>query len=342
MLRRATAFGLTVALLRGEQIVTVVQLFRSRVGVAKGCRDRHDRLMQTDVEIPSHGERLGAWHFAAENDDLVGPGGKPCIVMGHGFGATRDAGLTPFAEKFAAAGAEVLVFDYRGFGTSTGPKRQSVDHRAHRADYVSAVEFARRLDGVDSDRIVLWGSSYSGGHVIAVAGEDPRIAGVISQGAAMDGLRAVLLILGYGGPGQLLKLTGHALRDVGHMITRQSPHMIPIVGPPGSSATISSPDGESGYQTIMGPTFRNEMRARGILPIMVNRPVTSAKKLKMPVMLVVAAHDSIAPVQAVEKVAKQVRGRVQVERFDVGHFDIYTGDVFETSSQAQVEFIRTL
>jgi pimeloyl-ACP methyl ester carboxylesterase len=262
--------------------------------------------------------------------------------MGHGFGATRDAGLTPFAEKFAAAGADVVVFDYRGFGTSTGAQRQSVDHRAHRADYRCAVDFARGLDGVDPDRIVLWGSSYSGGHVVAVAADDPRIAGVISQGAAMDGLRAVFLILGYAGPGQLLKLTGHALRDVGHMVTGRSPHMIPIVGPPGSTATISSADGESGYQQIMGPTFRNEMRARGILPIMVNRPVTRAKKLKMPVLLVVAAHDSIAPVEAVEKVAQQVRGQVQVERFDVGHFDIYGGEVFDKSSATQVEFLRSL
>ncbi len=76
--------------------------------------------MRTDVEIPSHGEQLGAWHYTAESADLEGPTGRPCVVMAHGFGATRDAGLTPFAEKFAAAGADVLVFDYRGFGTSTG------------------------------------------------------------------------------------------------------------------------------------------------------------------------------------------------------------------------------
>ncbi len=298
--------------------------------------------MRTDVEIPSHGELLGAWHYPAGNEDLAGPRGRPCVVMAHGFGATRDAGLAPFAEKFAAAGADVVVFDYRGFGTSTGSKRQSVDHLAHRADYQCAVEHARGLDGVDPERIVLWGSSYSGGHVIAVAAKDPRIAGVISQGAAMDGLRAVFLILDYAGPAQLLKLTGHALLDVGHMIARRAPHMIPIVGPPGSTATISSPDGESGYETIMGPTFRNEMRARGILPIMVNRPVASASKLSMPVLLVVAGQDTIAPVAAVEKVAQKVRGQVQVIRFDVGHFEIYEGEPFEKSSAAQVDFLRSL
>lgn len=294
--------------------------------------------MRSDLDVLSHGIRLSAWHFPAANDDLEGSRGRPCVVMAHGFGATKDAGLEPFAERFQAAGAEVLVFDYRGFGTSDGDVRQDIDHRRHREDYVAAVAHARTLDGVDPDRIVLWGSSYSGGHVIAVAAQDERIAGVISQGAAMDGLAAVLLILGYAGPMQVIKLTAHALRDV----VSRKPHLIPIVGPPKSLAAITSDDGESGYAKIMGPTFRNEMRARGILRILINRPVTRAKRLRMPVFLVVASHDTIAPVSAVEKVGRTVSGPVQVERLDVAHFDIYDGAPFDTSVAGQVEFVRGL
>lgn len=296
--------------------------------------------MRTDVDVISHGTRLSAWHFPAEHDQLTTDRGRPCIVMAHGFGATKDAGLEPFAERFAQAGADVLVFDYRGFGTSDGDDRQDVDHRRHREDYVSVVRHARAMDGVDPDRIILWGSSYSGGHVIAVAADDPRIAGVISQGAAMDGLAAVMLILGYAGPLQLLRLTGHAIRDVIGSLLRRAPHLIPIVGPPRSLAAISSHDGESGYQKIMGPTFRNEMRARGILPIMVNRPVSVAKRLRMPVFLVVAAKDTIAPVKAVERVGRTVSGPVDILRFDIGHFDIYDGEPFVNSVAAQVEFVR--
>lgn len=296
--------------------------------------------MRTDVDIISHGTRLSAWHFSADTDDLTTDRGRPCIVMAHGFGATKDAGLEPFAERFAQAGAEVLVFDYRGFGTSDGDVRQDVDHRRHREDYASAVAHARTMPGVDPDRIILWGSSYSGGHVVAVAAADPRIAGVISQGAAMDGLAAVFLILGYAGPLQLLKLTAHALRDVFRAVTRRSPHLVPIVGPPRSLAAISSHDGESGYAKIMGPTFRNEMRACGILRIMANRPVTKAGRLRMPVFLVVASGDTIAPVKAVERVGRAVSGPVDILRFDIGHFDIYDGEPFMNSVAAQVEFVR--
>jgi len=195
----------------------------------------------------------------------------------------------------------------------------------------------RGLDGIDPDRVVLWGSSYSGGHVVAVAAGDPRVAAVISQGAAMDGLAAVVEIVRYAGIKQVLRLTAHALRGV-----VQRGHEIPIVAAPGELAAITSHDGLSGYEIIMGPTFENRMLARGILPILVNRPVTSASRLAMPMMLVVAASDTIAPPSAVERVAAKARGRVEVERFDVGHFEIYRGEVFERSVRAQVAFLDSV
>lgn len=52
----------------------------------------------------------------------VGSAGQtpgPTIVMAHGLGFTRASGLQPFADRFAAAGARVLSFDYRSFGEAT-------------------------------------------------------------------------------------------------------------------------------------------------------------------------------------------------------------------------------
>lgn len=290
-----------------------------------------------DLALTSHGDPISAWHYRATSDAWTTTAGRPCVVMAHGFGATKDAGLTPFAERFAAAGADVVVFDYRGFGTSGGTPRQLVDHRRHREDYRQVTAQVRALPGIDPDRVVLWGSSYSGGHVVAVAAGDPRVAAVISQGAAMDGLAAVVEIVKYAGVKHLLRLSAHAVRGV-----VQRAHSMPIVAAPGELGAITSHDGLSGYEIIMGPTFVNEMPARCILPILINRPVTAAPKLRMPLMLVVAAADTIAPPSAVERVAKAASGRVEVERFDVGHFEIYRGEVFERSVAAQVTFLDSV
>lgn len=137
----------------------------------------------------SAGVRCDATLLAARSSALDGPRGRPCLVMAHGFGCTRDSGLQPFARRFSALGCDVLTFDYRGFGTSAGEPRQYVSHRRQRADWHAAVAFARTLPGVDAERIALWGTSYSGGHVLAVAADDPRIAAVVSQGRRSTGWR---------------------------------------------------------------------------------------------------------------------------------------------------------
>ncbi|MGI8677928.1 MAG: alpha/beta hydrolase [Jatrophihabitans sp.] len=291
------------------------------------------------IGFESHGTHCEAWYLRALNDDLTTTRGRPCVVMAHGFGATRDAGLLPFAQRFSAAGMDVLVFDYRGFGTSDGTPRQDVDHRRHREDYHAAIAYARAQKGVDPSRIAVWGSSYSGGHVIVVAAQDQRIAAVISQGAAMDGLAALFGVQQTGGSGKTAALTGAGLRDVARAAGRRTPYLVPIVGAPDSTAVISAPGALAGYQNIMGPTFRNEMCARGILRIARNRPIRWAGKVSCPTFIVVAEQDNVAPVKSVHEVARRVP-RSEVLSFPVGHFDIYVGEVFEKSSTEQVEFLR--
>ncbi|MGQ0626348.1 MAG: alpha/beta hydrolase [Sporichthyaceae bacterium] len=292
-----------------------------------------------EITFDSHGARCAAWHLGAESGALTTTEGRPAVIMGHGFGATRDAGLLPYAERFAGAGADVVVFDYRGYGTSGGEPRQDVNHLRHRQDYHAAVAHARALPGIDPDRIVLWGSSYAGGHVLPVAVKDGRIAAVISQGAAMDGARALVLMTRTAGIGHVLRITGWALRDLAATATGRRPFLVPVVGEPGSRAVITAPGSMQGYGAIMGPTFRNEMRARGILGIAANRPVTSARKLTCPSLFVIAEGDNVAPAAAVKSAARKAGSRAEILTLDVGHFDIYVGQTFQTSVAAQVEFM---
>ena len=114
--------------------------------------------MTTDFVFISHGERCAASHLTARSDALTGKSGRPCVVMAHGFGGTRDSGLMPFAEPFAAAGMDVVLFDYRGFGDSEGEPRQDISVNKQRQDYHAAVDAARNLPGVDRDRIALGGT----------------------------------------------------------------------------------------------------------------------------------------------------------------------------------------
>ena len=85
----------------------------------------------------------------------------PCVVMAHGFSLTRHDGLAPYAEAFARAGAAALIYDHRFIGDSEGEPRQRIQPAEQLEDRRSAVAFARTLDGIDPDRIVVWGYSMS-------------------------------------------------------------------------------------------------------------------------------------------------------------------------------------
>ncbi|HSV41012.1 MAG TPA: alpha/beta fold hydrolase, partial [Nocardioidaceae bacterium] len=144
-----------------------------------------------DFTFISGTDRCAASHFRATSDDFATDDGRPCVVMAPSFGGTRDGGLRVYAESLAAAGLDVVLFDYRSFGDSTGSPRQNISVRGQRQDYHAAIAAARQLPGVDPDRIVLWGNSYAGGHVVAVAAHDHRVAAVISMTPAMDGFTVI-------------------------------------------------------------------------------------------------------------------------------------------------------
>jgi len=147
------------------------------------------------------------------------------------------------------------------------------------------------------------------------------------------------MMLRTAGPVQVAKLTGHALRDAAGALLGRAPHHVAVVGMPESLAAITAPGAELGYQSIMGPTFRNEMCARGILGIALNRPVTFAAKLRCPLLLVMATEDNVAPPSAVRTVGEKAGGETEVLELECGHFAIYTGIMFDKSVAAQVDFL---
>ena len=293
-----------------------------------------------NVSFPSNGETCAAWHLVGEGDAFTAENGRPCVVMAHGLGGTRDSGLIPFAEALAGAGLDVLLFDYRGFGDSTGEPRQLAWPPRHRDDYRAAVGFARTLDGVDPERIVPWGTSWSGGHVVYIAAEDPRIAAVISQTPDLNGFRTMMHIGSYAGRAQPLRLTMAGVRDVLGMLRRRDPVMVPIVGAPGELAAMSSEESLPGYRAIAGPTWRNEVTARGSFAEWTNRAVSRMEQVRCPILVQIADRDSVAPAAATRAAAWRAKGRVEVREYPCAHFDLYQGEWRERAIQDQLHFLR--
>jgi uncharacterized protein len=296
--------------------------------VAGGTIDAVKRL---DVEFASEQDTCAAWLYVPD-----GNGPFAAVVLAHGWTGVREQRLDAYAVRFADAGLAALVFDYRHFGASSGQPRQLLDIKRQLADWAAAVTFARSRAEIDSARIAVWGTSFSGGHVLETAARDPQIAAVVAQAPFADGLRNLPSL----GLRLALRLTAAGLRDQIGAALGRPPHMLPSVGPPGSLAVMTTPDAEPGFRSIdpPGSTWRNEAAARIALRVSSYRPGRHSDRIAAPILFAIAAEDAITPPAFARAAAARARNS-EVRTYPGGHFDIYIGTEFERAVADQVDFL---
>jgi dienelactone hydrolase len=291
-----------------------------------------------DVWFNSGCDRVSAWLYRPDGDGKHAT--APLLVMAHGLGAVRTMRLDAYAERFAAAGYACLVFDYRNFGDSEGAPRQLLDIRMQLQDWTVAVGFARTLPGIDAGRIGLWGTSFSGGHVIATAARVPGIAAVVSQCPFTDSIAS----LGAVNPLTSARLTALAARDLVNARFGGPPVMVPTAGRPGELALMTAPDAYPGFLGLVpdGAEIRNEVAARIGVTLLPYRPGRLAAKVPCPILFCICESDSVAPPGPTRRYAATAP-RGEVKLYPEGHFEIYVGDAFERVIADQLDFLgRTL
>ena len=288
---------------------------------------------RSDVTIRSGSDDLAAWLYQPQSNS----GPAPCVVMAHGFSATRRDALPAYAEHFAAAGFGVVLFDYRGFGDSAGEPRQVISIRRQQQDYEAVVAFARRQSWVDPERIAVFGSSFSGGHAIDVAAGDPRIAAVVVQAPFADGLAQLRITP----PLNALRMTVDGIRDLIRGARGRAPILIKAAGPPGTYAVLTAPEAGPGFDSIVAPDSRwqNAIGARIMLFVGAWRPVRTAAKVRCPMLVCVCDGDATTPPAAAIKLAGNAP-RAEVVHYPIGHFAIYIGDHFDRAIADQTQFLE--
>lgn len=301
-----------------------------------------DTVRREDTWFVSDGARCAAWHYRA------GSAPAPvCIVMAHGFGATRHYGLDAFARRFAAHGHDAFVFDYRHFGESDGTPRGLIEVSRQLADWRAAIAHARALG---YGRIVLWGTSFAGGHVLRVAADDRDFWAAIAQVPHVSGpatARAVPLRA-------LPRLVWAMVRDAAsRLFGRRS--CIPAVGPPGSVAAMATPGAYDALLRMLprrpdgGPDpawrayfdTRNRVPALALAAPLFYSPGRRAARIGCPVLIQAARRDATTPFAAARAVAARIPG-CTFRAYDADHFDVYLPPAFERVVREQVAFLARL
>jgi dienelactone hydrolase len=281
-------------------------------------------VMRKDLQFDSNGDSCAAWLYPVDVNAIS----APIIVMAHGLTGTRRDRLGAFAERFADAGIAALVFDYRGFGDSAGepdlfePERQLDDWRA-------AIAFARSLPGIDPDRVATFGSSFGGGHSLAAAADDRRVAAAISQVPNLDRANQ-----SYSEHPEVVEQILAIAREDGYL---------PAVGQPHEAAFIRAPGAEEGWRRVVAigedSRWRNRCSAGWLVGPPYN-PIQYADTLHCPWLVCVAADDQVAkPGPAIEAARGAPHGELRIYP-GVDHFDIYDGPQHEAVVADELGFLR--
>jgi len=284
----------------------------------------------------SQGMRCEA-HFYRPNNSTAN---LPVVIMAHGFGARMDFGLQPFADAFVKAGMAVFMFNYRGFGQSEGKTRFLVNPFMHVQDWEAALEHVKQKIEINPEKIALWGSSFSGGHVLRVAADHPEIRAVSAQVPFLDGIPTALQTA----PRVMVKSAWAGIKDVFRKLTFRSPYYIAVVGKPGDTACMNKADSEAGFRNLIPDSdnhnWRNLCPARVALMLPFYRPISKLAKIKSPCLLVNATNDTLFSPNTIYRAAKKIKD-VKLVDLQCGHFDPYKGRWFDEALAVELDFLKS-
>ena len=289
-----------------------------------------------DCQFPSHGDHCSAWLYLP--DGVAKP---PLVVMAHGFGGMKNCGLEPYAELFAEQGLAVLLFDYRGFAESEGTPRQLISPRRHVEDYHAAIAWAREQKDINPDKIALWGTSFSGGHAIVAAAQDPKIAAISIQVPFVSGISSSTPSVIQNGPGYFFKAVFSAFRDLWRAATAREPYLVQVYGAPDEFAVLNTHDTKAGYESLIPPGLEveNATPARIFLTLVLYRPIRWAGRVKCPALVIAGENDSLIPIEGVKKAAAKMK-QPEFISLPLDHFAPYLGEPFNQVSKKQLDFLK--
>jgi hypothetical protein len=289
-----------------------------------------DNVLKRPVTIWSDGTRMAGDLYTPK--DPAPQGKRPAIVLCAGTGGTKGGTQARIAPIFAQQGYVVLAFDYRGWGASESqlmaveqqpaPGENNQMTLAVRAlrwqmnmtdqteDIRAAISFVAGEPDVDKDRIGLWGSSYGGGLVTWMAGNDPRVKCVAAQV-----------------PGGFVRPTPARIAAAYDLATRQArgdTEPVPI---------------DTGKMTGKMATYAN-MRVNPVKALGFSVP-DAAAKITVPALFVVAENEELSSNAGVEAAHRELQQRGVPSKYhvikNITHYGVYR-EGFAEATKLELEW----
>ena len=291
-----------------------------------------------DVSFPCQGLKCAAWYYVP--DGMSAGEKRPAIVMAHGFSAVKEMLLDNFASKFADAGFVVLVFDYRFFGESEGEPRGRLLWPEQMQDYRDAITWVSLRDEVDANRIGVWGTSYSGGHVMFLGAYDRRIKAVVAQVPVPDVWNTYF----EGMPvEQRNGFLGWLAQNRADAVANGNVNYITVAAPADQPSVWPLQEWYDAFMRLSrdAPTWKNGITVESLETHITYEPTAPIHRISpTPLMMIVASEDIITPTQAATQAFERAGEPKELVIVPGRHFDAYEGPSHEQFAGPAVQWFQ--
>lgn len=304
---------------------------------------QNENYERKDISFNAEGTELRGWLYQPKDSSKR----VPAIIMAHGYNCIKELYLDKFAEQFARNGFAVLAYDNQNFGESGGEIRQELDPWQQVRDYRHAITFMQNQSFVDPNKIGVWGTSYTGGHVLVVAAIDKRVKAVVSQVPTISGWQGMLRRTR---PDAWEKLRKDFDEDRMNRFNGKAPKLVPMIQEPNDSQLVShsSADAWDFFTGKNAPKedqwrfakWRNEVTLRSIEMYSEYEPGSYIERIAPTPLLMLVAENDIVAMTDLEIAAFNRAGEIKkLHIFPGTHFSAYI-DQFESLSEKAADWFN--
>ena len=294
-------------------------------------------MSEQTIEFRSKGLRCRGLKYLPA--DLRAGEKRPCIVLAHGFSAVKEMYFTDYATTFSKAGFVAVVFDSRYQGESEGEPRGQIFPWEQIEDFRNAITFAQMQPEVNADKIGMFGSSYSGGHVICLGALDRRIKVVACQVPLIDGWANFQAIVPRAaGAGMLKALEA----DRVERYKSGAVNYLPVVAAD-NNAVLNTSDSYQWFTEThksRAPRWENRTTIESIEKFIEYSPAVYLPRVSpTPFLMMVAENDILTPTDLATAGFAKAHEPKKLVVLPGGHFDAYVSG-FSLSSGSALSWFK--
>jgi dienelactone hydrolase len=292
--------------------------------------------MKRDIEFKADdGITLRGWIVTPDT-----PGPHPVVVMTHGAGGYKEWHLPGLSAILQAAGFASLAYDHRNFGDSEGQPRCEIMAQRQIEDYRTAITFAETQTDLDCQRLGIFGTSFSGGHVLVVAAIDRRVKCVVAQVPFISGSQGMVTQFH---PEEALEMQRRWDQDRRDRAAGKPPQMVPhYVGDPNNPVAGRSANRVQFFQRMTEAEKRNwtnQLTLRSMEQLYQYEAGSFVKLISPTPLLMIVSHEEVRLMLPFYEEALEPKKVVLTKG---GHYDPYMDEYPKAAGATRDWFVQWL